>query len=120
MNKIISLSAFSSSVISFFALSSNSPLNFDPATSIPKSSAFTFLFLSISGTLFVAILCASPSTIAVLPTPGSPIKTGLFFLRLERISIILVISSALPTTGSILSCIAISVRSLEYLSSSGV
>ena len=25
--------------------------------------------------------CASPSTMAVLPTPGSPIKTGLFLVR---------------------------------------
>src|SRR5437867_579050 len=31
--------------------------------------------------------CANPSTIAVLPTPGSPIRTGLFFLRRDRISI---------------------------------
>ena len=28
---------------------------------------------------------ARPSTIAVLPTPGSPIRTGLFFLRRARI-----------------------------------
>ena len=27
---------------------------------------------------------ASPSAIAVLPTPGGPIKTGLFFVRRER------------------------------------
>ena len=25
--------------------------------------------------------CASPSTMAVLPTPGSPMSTGLFFVR---------------------------------------
>ena len=29
--------------------------------------------------------CASPSTIAVLPTPGSPISAGLFLVRRERI-----------------------------------
>jgi hypothetical protein len=27
---------------------------------------------------------ASPSTIAVLPTPGSPMRTGLFLVRRER------------------------------------
>ena len=31
-----------------------------------------------SGTSFRTIRCAKPSTIAVLPTPGSPINTGLF------------------------------------------
>ena len=31
-----------------------------------------------------AILRASPSTTAVLPTPGSPMRTGLFFVRRER------------------------------------
>ena len=31
-------------------------------------------------------MAASPSTIAVLPTPGSPIKTGLFFVLLESTS----------------------------------
>ena len=29
------------------------------------------------------IRCASPSTMAVLPTPGSPMSTGLFFVRRE-------------------------------------
>ena len=28
--------------------------------------------------------CASPSTMAVLPTPGSPIRTGLFLVRREQ------------------------------------
>ena len=35
----------------------------------------------ISGTLFSTMRCARPSAMAVLPTPGSPISTGLFFLR---------------------------------------
>ena len=43
---------------------------------------------------------ASPSTTAVLPTPGSPIRTGLFFLRLDRICMIRSISVWRPTTGS--------------------
>ena len=36
---------------------------------------------------------AKPSTIAVLPTPGSPIRTGLFFLRRASTSIVVSISA---------------------------
>ena len=43
---------------------------------------------------------ARPSMIAVLPTPGSPISTGLFFLRRARTSIVVSISRARPITGS--------------------
>ena len=55
---------------------------------------------SVSGTSSLTIRCAIPSTIAVLPTPGSPISAGLFFVRRERISIVCSISSARPITGS--------------------
>ena len=37
---------------------------------------------------------------AVLPTPGSPIKTGLFFVFLDKILVILLTSSSRPITGS--------------------
>ena len=40
---------------------------------------------AVSGTSPATIRWASPSTIAVLPTPGSPISTGLFFVRRDRI-----------------------------------
>src|SRR4026208_2393989 len=43
---------------------------------------------------------ARPSTTAVLPTPGSPISTGLFFVRRDRICITRSISVWRPTTGS--------------------
>jgi len=46
------------------------------------------------------ILSASPSAIADFPTPGSPIRTGLFFFLLARICETLSISSSLPTIGS--------------------
>ena len=39
------------------------------------------LFFRPSGTSPLMMRCASPSTIAVLPTPGSPISTGLFLVR---------------------------------------
>ncbi len=82
---IIFPSFFFISSRSFFILSSNSPLYFVPATSPPISRAMSLLFFNTSGTFPDTILCAIPSTIAVLPTPGSPIRTGLFFVLLERI-----------------------------------
>ena len=63
--------------------SSNSPRYFEPASSAPMSSAQTRRPLSDSGTSPRTMRCARPSTIAVLPTPGSPISTGLFLVRRE-------------------------------------
>ncbi len=85
INNIISL-AFLISSMTFFSLSSNSPLYLDPANSEDMSKVTTLLFFNISGILPSTIFCASPSTMAVLPTPGSPIKQGLFFVLLQRIS----------------------------------
>ena len=64
------------------------------------SSDSTRLPLSVSGTSSLTMRCASPSTIAVLPTPGSPISTGLFLVRRCRIWITRRISSSRPITGS--------------------
>ena len=44
---------------------------------------------------------ANPSTTAVLPTPASPIKTGLFLVRRFKISTTRLISLSRPMTGSI-------------------
>ena len=98
-NRMIFPSA-STSEISPFILSSNSPLYFDPAISPGRSSVqilFPFIF---SGTTPDAIRWASPSIMAVLPTPGSPIRHGLFLVRLLRTSISRNISCSRPTTGS--------------------
>ncbi len=53
---------------------------------------------------------------AVLPTPGSPISTGLFFVRRERTWITRRISWSRPMTGSSLPCRARSTRSMPYFS----
>jgi hypothetical protein len=37
------------------------------------------------GTSFLTILCARPSTMAVFPTPGSPISTGLFYKLVDQL-----------------------------------
>ena len=63
---------------------------------------------------------ASPSTMAVLPTPGSPINIGLFFLRRDKICDTLSISFSLPTMGSNELLSASLVTSLPKLSHTGV
>ncbi len=61
---------------------------------------------------------ASPSTIAVLPTPGSPTNTGLFFRRRHSTSSARPISRTRPITGSSFPSRARSVR-LEAKAASG-
>jgi hypothetical protein len=56
--------------------------------------------LELSGTSPLAMRSARPSTIAVLPTPGSPISAGLFLVRRARIWTVRRISSSRPITGS--------------------
>jgi len=73
------------SSIIFFNRSSNSPLYFVPATKRPISKVTTRLSSRISGTSLFVIRWAKPSAIAVLPTPGSPIKIGLFFVLRPKI-----------------------------------
>ena len=65
--------------------SSNWPRYFVPATIIAKSRT-TILRSARSSGMFPSITrCAKPSTIAVFPTPASPISTGLFLVRRQRI-----------------------------------
>ena len=80
--------------------SSNSPLYLAPAINAPMSrekSCFDFRF---SGTSPFTIRWAIPSAIAVLPTPGSPMSMGLFFVLRESICKTRLISSSRPITGS--------------------
>ena len=103
--------------ITLFSLSSNSPRYLEPATIPERSMVRSRLFCTVKGTSPATIRCASPSTTAVLPTPGSPIRQGLFLLLLLRISITRWISCSLPITGSSLPSLARAVRSLLYCSS---
>mmetsp|Transcript_35842 Transcript_35842/g.89286 ORF Transcript_35842/g.89286 Transcript_35842/m.89286 type:complete len:295 (+) Transcript_35842:594-1478(+) len=114
------LPAFLTSSMIFLSRSSNSPLYLVPATSSPMSSTHTRLFSSIDGTSRLAIRCASPSAMAVLPTPGSPISTGLDLVRRARICTTRSISFWRPTTGSSCDLAAFSVRSMENSLSVGV
>ena len=81
MKRIISPSDDCTSFKTAFKRSSNSPRNFAPAMRAPISRETTRLFFKPSGTSPRTMRWAKPSAIAVLPTPGSPIKTGLFLVR---------------------------------------
>ena len=104
----------------FLSRSSNSPRYFVPATSEPMSSVRTRLFASVSGTSLLTIRWASPSAIAVLPTPGSPMSAGLFLVLRERIWMTRSISFSRPMTGSSLPARAASVRLMPSWSTVGV
>ena len=65
--------------------------------------------------VFSTILFANPSIRAVLPTPDSPTKMGLFLDLLAKIWEILSISLSLPTSGSILFSSASLFRFKAYL-----
>ena len=96
--------------------SSNSPRYLAPATMAPRSRAMIRLDFRPSGTSPSAMRRARPSTIAVLPTPGSPINTGLFLVRRESTWITRRISSSRPMTGSRLPLRASAMRSRPYCS----
>ena len=72
------------------------------------------LLLMLSGTAPDAICAARPSTTAVFPTPGSPTRQGLFFVRLLKTCISLWISASRPITGSSFPSSACKVRSVPY------
>ena len=97
--------------------SSNSPRYFAPATIAARSSESTRRPLRESGTSPATTRWARPSTTAVLPTPGSPMSTGLFLVRRERTWMTRRISASRPMTGSSRPSSAALVRSTEYFSS---
>ena len=115
MNRMILPSLFFTSSSTAFRRSSNSPRYFAPATSAPISREKIVFSFKPSGTSPRTIRCANPSTTAVLPTPGSPMRTGLFFVLRERILITFRISESRPMTGSIFCSLALSTRSVPYL-----
>ena len=114
INRMTEPSDLAISLSTAFKRSSKSPRNLAPANKAARSSANKRLFFMLSGTSAFTIRCARPSTKAVLPTPGSPIMTGLFFVRRWRICTMRRISSSRPIIGSILPCSALSVRSIVY------
>mmetsp|Transcript_93708 Transcript_93708/g.176170 ORF Transcript_93708/g.176170 Transcript_93708/m.176170 type:complete len:273 (-) Transcript_93708:617-1435(-) len=116
MNRMVSFEAVTSSMTSLMRCS-NSPRYLVSATSSPSSSDSNLMSLSLGGTFSSTMSLASPSAMAVLPTPGSPIKTGLFLRRRTRICIARLISSSRPTSGSNSPSRAFCVRSTEHFAS---
>ena len=114
MKRRILPSDFFTSLRTAFSRSSNSPRYLAPATRAPMSRAKMVLSFREVGTSPLTIRWARPSAMAVLPTPGSPMRTGLFLLFRERIRMTLRISSSRPMTGSSLFCRARSTRSVPY------
>ena len=116
MNVMTWPSASRISLRTAFSRSSNSPRYFAPATIALRSSETSRRPLSESGTSPATRRWASPSTTAVLPTPGSPIRTGLFFVRRARTWTTRRISVSRPITGSSLPARATAVMSTPYWS----
>ena len=114
MNRMIFPSLLATSFLTAFNRSSNSPRYFAPAIKEPTSSSKIVLSFKVSGTSPLKIRQARPSTTAVFPTPGSPIRTGLFLLLRERISLMRRISLSRPMTGSILPAATSLTRSRPY------
>mmetsp|Transcript_5295 Transcript_5295/g.19829 ORF Transcript_5295/g.19829 Transcript_5295/m.19829 type:complete len:325 (-) Transcript_5295:594-1568(-) len=113
MNKIISPAVFTSSM-TFLRRSSNSPRYFVLANSIPSCKLTTLLFFKRSGTSPATIRSASPSAIAVLPTPGSPTKHGLLLRRRTRMRKIRSTSASRPKTGSSFPALASAHKSMPH------
>mmetsp|Transcript_12057 Transcript_12057/g.32558 ORF Transcript_12057/g.32558 Transcript_12057/m.32558 type:complete len:257 (+) Transcript_12057:1865-2635(+) len=105
------------SLITFLRRSSNSPRYLVPDRRAARSRRTTFFPWSNSGTSPVEMRMARPSAMAVFPTPGSPIRTGLFFCRRARIWMVRSTSGSRPTSGSSAPSAANAVRSLLYSSS---
>ena len=113
MNRMIGLGLDCTSSMTWRRRCSNSPFMLAPACSRPRSSDSSETSFSCGGTSPRASRCAKPSTTAVLPTPASPVRMGLFWRRRIRMSTICRISSSRPFTGSILPSRARAVRSAQ-------
>ena len=116
MNRMISPSLRWISSIAAFKRSSNSPRKRVPAIMAPRSREIRRLPDRSSGTSLAAICWASPSMMAVLPTPASPMRTGLFFVRRHSTCMTRMISSSRPMTGSNFPSAAACIKSRPYLS----
>ena len=111
--KRMTLPARCTSARIWFTRSSNSPRYLVPATMDTRSRDKSRLPRSTGGTCPEAIRMAKPSATAVLPTPGSPTRAGLFLVRRERICTTRPTSSSRPMRGSRAPMAAIRVRSRE-------
>ncbi len=108
---------FESALSTALKRSSKSPRKRVPARSAAVSSEKTSAPRSASGTSGCRRRSASPSAMAVLPTPASPTNTGPFLRRRQRISIVRWSSRWRPMSGSSNPAAARSVRFTVYADS---
>ncbi|MNH24097.1 hypothetical protein D3C79_840140 [compost metagenome] len=120
MNRMIGCRLRLTSSITALRRFSNSPLTPAPACNRPRSRVCRATSLSTAGTSPWAMRSARPSTTAVLPTPASPVRIGLFCRRRVRMSTICRTSNSRPSTGSMRPSRALWVRLTVYWSSAGV
>src|SRR6266850_2096711 len=113
INRMIGLGEACTSSITDRNRCSNSPFMLAPACSNPTSNVLNVTSRNCGGTSPDTIRSANPSTTAVLPTPASPVRIGLFCRRRMSTSTTCRISSSRPTIGSISPLRALSVRSTE-------
>ena len=116
MNRRIRPSAALTSLSTALRRSSNSPRYLAPADQGAHVEGEDGLVAQPLGTSPRTIRPARPSTMAVLPTPGSPISTGLFLDLRDRIWTTRRISASRPITGSSLPARASATRSRPYFS----
>ncbi len=116
MKRMMRPSLFFTSFNTALRRSSNSPRYLAPAINEPISNEKIVLSFKLSGTSFFTIRWAKPSTMAVLPTPGSPIRIGLFFVFRDKMRMTSLISSSLPITGSCFPLRTACTRSMPYFS----
>ncbi len=112
MKRMIGRGLALTSSITDFSRFSNSPRTPAPACKSPRSSVRTITSRKAGGTSPSAMRSAKPSTTAVLPTPASPVRIGLFWRRRVRMSTTWRISLSRPRIGSILPARALAVRSI--------
>ena len=117
MNRMIGTGLASTSSMTWRSRFSNSPLTLAPACNNPMSSERSVTLASEGGTSPSTMRRAKPSATAVLPTPASPVRIGLFWRRRNRMSMTWRISASRPTILSISPDRAFAVRSTENLAS---
>ncbi len=113
MNRMMGFGEDCTSSMTWRSRCSNSPFIEAPACSRPTSSTRRLTSASAGGTSPAAMRSAKPSTTAVLPTPASPVRIGLFCRRRISTSITWRISASRPTIGSSSPLRARSVRSVQ-------
>ena len=91
---------FCNAAITSLRRCSKSPRNLVRPAGAPRSREYIRISFNRSGTSRGASSWPGPSAMAVLPTPGSPTNTGLFFRRRQSTCMVRSSSGSRPISGS--------------------